>query len=256
MLRRLSGHLAKNAVAYLALFVAFGGTSVAAVSLGRNSVKTRNISPSAVTGAKVKDRSLRAVDFGANQLPAGARGAACSGADPACRGPRGEAGAQGDPGARGDVGQRGEQGLQGEQGQQGEQGPGAQKIAWEAVPYSYGNVLAVVGPWTVSADCDGQGGTGVYLYVNGPGTAEYHVARSTSDAGPSVPIAKGVALPTVVDDFSGAAPGGAYRRSAGTMILQSGGTVAQVELRVLGDSRAGTPPGGECSVHGTAIPAA
>jgi hypothetical protein len=45
------------------LFVALGGSSYAAVTLRRNSVKGKHIAPNAVTSRKVKDRSLRAKDF-------------------------------------------------------------------------------------------------------------------------------------------------------------------------------------------------
>lgn len=66
-------------VAILALVVAMGGTSYAAVTLAKNSVlskhiangqvKTADLKGSAVTGAKVKDGSLGAADFGAGELP-------------------------------------------------------------------------------------------------------------------------------------------------------------------------------------------
>lgn len=96
MLRHLSGHLAKNVVAYLALFIALGGTSVAAVSLKKNSVKAKNIARNAVSSPKVKDRSLRAQDFALGQLPRGAQGEiGVAGA----KGTVGDRGPQGAPGA-------------------------------------------------------------------------------------------------------------------------------------------------------------
>ena len=101
MLRHLSGHFAKNVVAYLALFVALGGTSFAAVSLKRNSVKGKHIAANAVTSPKVKNASLLATDFAPGQLP------------------RGESGATGAQGAQGALGERGEQGEQGPAGQNG-----------------------------------------------------------------------------------------------------------------------------------------
>jgi hypothetical protein len=69
------GHLRRNVVGYLALFVALGGTSYAASSLAPNSVGTAQLQNGAVTGAKVKDGSLAAVDFRANSLPRGPKGA-------------------------------------------------------------------------------------------------------------------------------------------------------------------------------------
>jgi hypothetical protein len=83
-------------MATIAVFIALGGVSYAAVTLPRNSVRSaqlakgavRNsdLAKNAVTGQKVKDRSLRAVDFRSGELPAG---------------PRGPQGAKGDPGAPG-----------------------------------------------------------------------------------------------------------------------------------------------------------
>lgn len=90
-------------VACIALLVALGGTSVAAVSqLGRNSVgpaqlqlgavtnpKIRN---NAVTSVKVQNRSLLRADFAPGQLPAGPTGP---------QGPQGATGAPGPTGAPG-----------------------------------------------------------------------------------------------------------------------------------------------------------
>lgn len=68
-----------NVTATLALVVALGGTSFAAVTItGRNikngSVKNADLGTSSVTSTKVKDRSLLAKDFKAGQLPTGAKG--------------------------------------------------------------------------------------------------------------------------------------------------------------------------------------
>ena len=86
------------AVALLALFVALGGTGYAAITLQKNSVGTKqlkkgavknsDIAANAVTGAKVKPRSLNAGDFRAGSLPQGPRGE---------RGERGLQGAAGSP---------------------------------------------------------------------------------------------------------------------------------------------------------------
>jgi hypothetical protein len=95
-------------VACIALLVALGGTSVAAVSqLGRNSVGPRQlqfgavtnpkIRNNAVTSAKVRNRSLLRADFAAGQLPAGPTGPQ----GPA--GPAGPAGAAGPPGVIGAI---------------------------------------------------------------------------------------------------------------------------------------------------------
>lgn len=56
-----------NVVATLALFIALGGTSVAAIQLGKNSVKAKQIAPGAVGTSEVKDRALKAIDFAKGQ---------------------------------------------------------------------------------------------------------------------------------------------------------------------------------------------
>jgi hypothetical protein len=75
-------------VALIALVIALGGTSYAAVTLPRNSVGTRQIRTAAVRSAEVKDRSLRLADI--------SRGARAQ-----LRGQRGPAGAPGPPGSSG-----------------------------------------------------------------------------------------------------------------------------------------------------------
>jgi hypothetical protein len=78
-------------MATIAVFVALGGSSYAAVTLKRNSVKGRNIAKNAVTSPKVKNGSLLRRDFKAGQLPAGVQG------------PKGDKGDKGDQGDRAQV---------------------------------------------------------------------------------------------------------------------------------------------------------
>jgi len=92
-------------VAYLALFVALGGTSVAAITLANNSVKSKHIAKgnvkrsdiakNAVNSAKVANASLLARDFAAGQLPVGPKG------DTGAKGDKGDPGSLGQPGADG-----------------------------------------------------------------------------------------------------------------------------------------------------------
>jgi hypothetical protein len=84
-----------TAVAYLALFVALGGSSYAAVTLKRNSVKGRHIAKNAVTSPKVKDWSLLARDFAAGQLPQGERGRQGEEGPMGLQGPKGDQGPTG-----------------------------------------------------------------------------------------------------------------------------------------------------------------
>jgi len=74
-------------VACLALALALsGGAYAVSTALPRNSVGPAQLKANAVNSAKVKDRSLRSVDFAPGQIPAG---------------PQGPAGAAGPPGTSG-----------------------------------------------------------------------------------------------------------------------------------------------------------
>jgi hypothetical protein len=69
MARKLRGHLSyANVVASIALFVALGGASYAAITLPRNSVGPKQIKKNAVTGKKVKNRSLSGADIDLSKL--------------------------------------------------------------------------------------------------------------------------------------------------------------------------------------------
>jgi hypothetical protein len=100
-----------NVVASLALFVALGGGSYAAVALSRNSVGATQIrraavGPSelkrdAVDSVRVRNRSLREVDFAPGQLPVGRGATGLTGPIGAqgAAGPAGPTGLTGPPGA-------------------------------------------------------------------------------------------------------------------------------------------------------------
>ena len=83
-----------NATSLMALTVALGGTSYAAITLPRNSVSSTRSSPTpsrpptsadSVTSVEGQNGTLRAADFAAGQLPAGPRGANVRPAPPAPR---------------------------------------------------------------------------------------------------------------------------------------------------------------------------
>lgn len=73
-----------NVMATVAVFIALGGSSYAAVTLTKNSVKSKHIAKGAVkrsdigkgavNSAKVADFSLLAKDFKSGQLPTGPQG--------------------------------------------------------------------------------------------------------------------------------------------------------------------------------------
>jgi hypothetical protein len=84
-----------NVISTVALFVALGGASYAALKLPANSIGTVQIRSNAVNSAKVQDGSLLGKDFKAGELPAG------------------RPGANGQPGAPGSAGTNGTNGLDG-----------------------------------------------------------------------------------------------------------------------------------------------
>ena len=93
-------------VASLALLIALGGTSYATVklTLPRGSVGTAQLRDGSVTSAKVKNFSLRRVDFARGQLPAGPQGPAGPAGPAGAAGPTGPSGAGGATGATGPTG--------------------------------------------------------------------------------------------------------------------------------------------------------
>lgn len=119
-----------NVAAAIAVFIALGGTSYAAVTLQQNSVGAREIRAGAVGSSEVRNGSLTSKDFKRGVLPANATRNAASSVSPA--GSAGPAGANGTAGPRGErgpagpagvAGAKGERGADGEDGATGAQGP-------------------------------------------------------------------------------------------------------------------------------------
>ena len=87
-----------NVISLLALFVALGGSSYAAIKVTGKNVKDssltgKDLKNSSLTGADVKNGSLLTGDFAAGQVPAGQRG------------PKGDTGAKGETGTQGQPGE-------------------------------------------------------------------------------------------------------------------------------------------------------
>jgi len=104
MRRAFAGTRYANVASTLALAIALGGTSYAAIKLPANSVGTKQIKAAAVTSGKVKNGSLRAVDFKLGAIPRGERGL---------------------PGLNGAAGAPGIVGVEGPEGATGAIGPSA-----------------------------------------------------------------------------------------------------------------------------------
>jgi hypothetical protein len=98
MLAKLRARLTyANVMATIAVFVALGGSSYAAITITGKNVKNRSltgrdIKKNSLTSAEVRDQTLLAKDFEAGQLPAGPKG------DKGDRGVKGDRGLQGPAG--------------------------------------------------------------------------------------------------------------------------------------------------------------
>lgn len=104
-------------ISLVALFVALGGASYAAIKIPARSVGTKQLKNKAVTAAKVKPGTLLRKNFAPGQIPAGAKGATGS------QGPQGPTGPAGTNGTNGAVGATGERGVTGANGSVGVTGP-------------------------------------------------------------------------------------------------------------------------------------
>ena len=104
MLSRLRAHLTyANVVATIAVFIALGGSSYAALKLPKNSVGSEQLKPNSITSTKVKGGSLSTTDFKAS-----ARSFLRGGRGPrGVQGPQGTTGKTGKTGAKGSTGPRG-----------------------------------------------------------------------------------------------------------------------------------------------------
>ena len=226
-------------VAYLALFIALGGTSFAAVTLKRNSVRSAHIKNAqvknpdlgadAVDSAKVGDGKLLAQDFAPGQLPQGQKG---------------------------DTGGTGERG---EQGQRGAQGPGAAKVVHSAPGTGANTDVATAGPWTISASCTtvtvaGVTTTRLDVSARGPGGAEWAGMTAPNDGTPTPDTGAAPLNPaTNTLMVSAGAPAAEFNRLAFDFQLHSASEAATVSVNGLADRRGGGQ--GACTLYGTAVPA-
>ena len=165
MLRAIRQRLTyANSMSTIAVMIALGGTSYAAIKLPRNSVGTQQLRSSAVTSAKVRNGTLLRKDFKRGQLVS-------QKGDPGIAGP---AGPKGDPGPAGPAGPKGDPGTPGANGVNGAPGQDGQNgAAGTARAYAYVNALActgATGPCTVVTRSHNiasvrRTGTGVYCVL-------------------------------------------------------------------------------------------
>src|SRR3954470_13341890 len=98
-MERIRRHVTfSNVASLMALVFAMAGTGYAVATLPKNSVGTRQLKKDAVVSSKVKDGSLKTIDFKAGQLPQGPKG------DQGVPGQDGRNGTDGNAGPRGTFG--------------------------------------------------------------------------------------------------------------------------------------------------------
>jgi len=215
MPRLILRHLRANAVAYVALFVALGGSSYAAVRLAPASVTPRalakravthpKLATNAVTAGNVRDRTLTSADFKVGEVLKGLRGDAGA---PGGKGGRGLAGLDG---LKGDAGP---QGAQGAPGRDGSASIGASaRLSGGEVTAPRGastNVPVTGGAWTQSAGeldlvtgnmtvripatCTGSFGNALVVSIDGK--------AHTFGLAPPQPASSTVTVPLVVGTLS------------------------------------------------------
>lgn len=191
-------------VATLALFIALGGVSYAAIKIPNNSVGAKQLRANAVNSKKVKNRSLLAVDFRKGQLPRGATGAAgAPGADGLLGpvGPTGAAGARGITGAAGADGATGVQGATGEAGATGADGvTGPEGPAGEIGPTGLTGIIGPTGPAGPSTTAVMSAGTNLQQVFANEYFAISGVSQTTANQDGSTTLSPGV--PVTAGNFT------------------------------------------------------
>ena len=210
---RLRTHRPSHAtvVAYLAVFLALGSSSIAAPvrDAARNLVTGRGIMDGTVTTKDIRNGSLLAADLKPGLLtnpvgpmgPAGPQGPPGPTGEPGIQGPTGGQGGQGfqgptgEQGIQGPTGEQGEQGIQGPTGQQGIQGPtgeqgppGSSTFTKETTTLTLGAAAGSIA--TGQVDCP----VGAYAVSGGAqGFASIAIGRS-SQTGPGASQTMGWAI--------------------------------------------------------------
>ena len=214
MIHRSIAHLRGNVIGYLALFVALGGSSYAAVRLTPGSVRSAALAKGAVTHAKlasnsvtsanVKNGGLAASDFKSGAFLQGLKGDV---------GPGGPGGAKGLDGISGLKGDAGPQGIQGPAGKDGSASIAAKARLANSVTAPHGSSTTVplsAATWTQSAgqinliagsvtlavpsSCTGSFGNEVVISVDG--------TPATLAVAPTVPAGTSITMPILVGTLS------------------------------------------------------
>jgi hypothetical protein len=217
MIDRFTAHLRGNAVGYLALFVALGGSSYAAVRLTPGSVNSAALARGAVTHAKLAHNSvtsanvskgaLTTADFKPGTFLKGLKG------DAGAPGAAGLKGLDGIPGLKGDAGPQGPQGVQGLAGKDGSAAIAAKARLANTITAPHGSSTSVPlsnSSWTQSAGqlnllagsvtlaipatCTGSFGNSFVVTVDGQ--------ANTFAVAPTIPAGTTVTMPILVGTLS------------------------------------------------------
>lgn len=214
MIHRFTTHVRGHAVGYLALFVALGGSSYAAVQLAPGSVKAPAIAKGAVTHSKLARNSVKSTNVAKGALTTSdfKPGTFIKG----LQGDAGQPGAEGLKGLDGIPGLKGDAGSAGPQGPAGKDGNGAisakARIA-NGVTAPHGGSTPVplaTNTWTQSAGqlnliagtvtfavpsaCTGSFGNALVISVDGQ--------ANTFALAPTVPAGTTVTMPILVGTLS------------------------------------------------------
>jgi hypothetical protein len=187
---RILNHLRGNAVGYVALFAALGGTSYAAVTLAPGSVKSRQLANGAVTHAKLARNSVQANNLLAHSLTGAAfKPGALAKALKVTNGSNGTNGKNGATGATGASGRDGAAGPSGPMGPAGHDGSAsialrARSTGSTTAPHGTSTTVPLTGAsWTqaandldlitgsmvvsIPASCTGSFGNSLVISVDG-----------------------------------------------------------------------------------------
>jgi hypothetical protein len=205
MPRRIVGHLRGNAVGYVALFAALGGTSYAAVNLKPGSVGPAAIARGAVTHSKLAARSVTQTNLVKHSLTTSVFKA---GSLKKISGANGNAGGTGPTGPAGPTGKAGPTGAPGADGNSSivmrSQGGGTVTAAHGAatdIPLSgatwtqgANDLNLIAGSVTIKTppSCTGSFGNSVLVSVDGTTT--------TFGVAPNAPVSTSVTVPIAVGE--------------------------------------------------------
>ena len=237
-----------NVTATLAIFLALGGASYAAVSLPRDSVGTPQLRESSVTRGKlakgsVDTRQLRDDAVDASKVGPGAvKKHSLS------------------PWIRGQLARRGAQGPPGPKGESGPRGPGAVPVRYSQAASGTPNPVAVldIRGLSFNASCDDSAGTVTLNFSASSAAAATLHETVTVDSGPDISVPGNAFTGNLQIDMpagdllqtGGPSAATGYTRVAVEAVYSAPGTTVDLHMFAVVNADAG-----RCSIDGVAVPA-